>query len=147
MALPYQRLTIFQQDDFTPIVGTVDGSGNVTDPTCSTDSAHARPYLIRTLEMASMELNLIEGSSSIGQLTVQILDKRLTSTNQLTGWFTAQLAGPSINGLKYGQLIGHRALLEQVDDTTGAWYTVMNGIIGDVSLDDDMVTDSLPIRD
>jgi hypothetical protein len=97
--------------------------------------------------MASMELDLVEGSSSIGQLTVKIIDKRLTSTNQNTGWFTAQLAGATINGLKYGQLIGHRALLEQVDSATGTWYVVMNGIIGDVSLDDDMVTYSLPIRD
>lgn len=147
MALPHQRLTIFQSDDLTPIVGTVDGSGNVTDPTCSTDPGHARPYLIRVLELASQELDMIEGRSSIGQLTVQILDKRLTSTNQATGWFTAQLAGPTINGLKYGQLIGHRALLEQADADTGTWRVLMNGIIGDVGLDEDMVTYTLPIRD
>lgn len=142
MAVPQQRLTIFQDDDVTPLVGTVDGSGNVTDPTCSTDPAHARPYLLRIMEQAESEIDLIEGSSTIGQLNVEILDRRTVLGNQATGWFTAILGGAS----GFGTIIGRRILVEQ-QATSGSWYTLINGVAGDLELNDDYVTYKIPIRD
>lgn len=144
MALPHQRFTIFTDDDVTPLVGTVDGSGNVTIPTATTDPAGARPYMIRVLEQAKSEIDFVEGKATIGQITVEVLDKRITPADQTTGWFTAILA----SGAGNSQLNGYRLLVEQ-QATDGSWYVLLNGVVGDVSLngENDLVTYRLPVKD
>lgn len=137
----HQRFTIFGDDDVTPLVGSVDGSGNVTVPTASTDPASARPYMIRVLQMAATDIDFVEGTSTIGRLTLQVLDKRTVPSNQKTGWFTALLATAGQN-----RIVGRRVLVEQQNDAS-TYYTIMNGIVGDHSLDDDKVTYTLPLRD
>lgn len=142
MSIRHQRITIFQSDDVTPILGSVDINGDVIEPTCSTDPTADRPYLIRTLELVAQELNFAEGSASIGQVNIDILDKRTVSTDQNTGWFTAILA--DVGGKQ--QITGHRILFEQ-QDSNGDYYVVLDGVIGDFSLSENYVTYSLVVRD
>jgi hypothetical protein len=85
---PQQRLTIFYEDDTAPLLGSVKIDGSVYDPTCSTDGAHLRPYLLRILEQAESEIDFVEGRSTIGQISVEVLDVRRTASDQSTGWFT-----------------------------------------------------------
>jgi hypothetical protein len=143
MAMPHQRLTIFQDDDVTPILGTVDGSGNVTVPTAITDPTGARPYMIRILDQGEASVDFIEGTATVGAINAQLLDKRITASDQTSGWFTAQLSGS--NG--QSKLIGRRILIEQQDETASTWYVLMDGVIGDVALDDDLVTYSIATKD
>lgn len=142
MPICHQRITIFQEDDVTPLLGTVDGSGAVIEPTCSTDPLAARPYLLREMELAPATIDFKEGSASIGEMKVQILDKRTVPSDQSTGWFTALLS--DVDGNQ--QLSGHRVLHEQ-QDANGVYYTVIDGVIGGYSLQSDYVTYDLTVRD
>lgn len=129
----YQRLTIFDNVDVP-----IDGAGTTT---CSTDPAHSRPYLLLVQDGSEASVNFIEGRTTIGQVNVKLIDKRTVPTDQTTGWFTGILAS---NG--ESRLAGRRALVEQAD-TSGVYYTLFNGVIGNVSLDPDKVTYTLPLRD
>ncbi len=131
------RLTLFKDDDATPLA------------VCSTDPAHVRPYLHVPESFAESEVDLAEGTSVIGQVNVRVLDKR-TSTDpddpdaRKTGWLTALL--PTSKG--ESALNGRRALLEQNDGSgPDAWFTVMDGVVGGVALEDNYVTYALEIRD
>jgi hypothetical protein len=138
-----QRLTIFGEDDETPILGTMSG-GAVVEPTCSTNPDYLRPYLKTVIEGAEAEINFKEGKAVIGQVTVEILDKRTDPIDQASGWFTALLASGGFNANT--QLLGHRALLEQqnADDT---WFVVLDGVISSINLLTSLVTYKLALRD
>lgn len=140
------RLTLFRDDDLTPLVGSVAGEA-VVEATCATDPAHPRPFLLVPETLAESEVNLAEGSSVIGQVNVRVLDKRRVPGDQATGWLTALLAVPG-TGIGAGEsaLNGRRALLEQTDDGA-AWFVLMDGIVGGVRLDESLVTYSIEIRD
>ncbi|HEX2093313.1 MAG TPA: hypothetical protein VHG28_12975 [Longimicrobiaceae bacterium] len=140
------RLTLFGDDDATPLAGTVLGE-MVVEASCSTEPSHPRPFLLVPETLAESEVDLAEGSSVIGQVNVRVLDRRLVETDQRTGWLTRLLAVPG-TGIGAGEsaLNGRRALLEQTDDGQ-SWFVVMDGIVGGVRLDDSLVTYSLEIRD
>lgn len=124
----HQRLTIFQADDATPLLGLV-VSGNVVTPTCTTEPTGTRPFMTRVEDWAESSINFVDGSADIGVLNVTILDKRTNPADQTSGWFTGLLADSSGNN----RISGYRCLVEQMDGG-GSWYTMMNGIVCDISL-------------
>lgn len=138
-----QRLTIFGDDDLTPLLGAVDGGGNVTDPTFSTDAAHVRPYL-KVGIAPSRDAEPTEGRVGIGQSTVEVVDKRRTA-DQSTGIFTWLLA--AANGDT--ALLGRRVRWEQEGYVPGTWDVLLDGSVYDVKLltDGNYVTYRITLRD
>jgi hypothetical protein len=98
----------------------------------------------RVLDQGESEINLLEGGSTIGMTNVTFVDKRVTPTDQRSGWFT-QILSSSGNG--QNQIMGRRILVEQQDPTTGAWNIIMDGVVGDITLNDDLVSYTLAVRD
>ena len=144
-----QRLTFFGDDDVTPIVnrdgvmlGAVDPvTGAVTEPTVSVDPDDERPFFHYVDSLPRSSVDLLRGKASIGECSVRILDRRRIAGDQDSGWFTHLLA--DIGG--YSNLAGRRALLEEY--VGGAWVTILNGIVGDIGLDDNLVDYTLSLRD
>lgn len=138
----HQQITIFGEDDATPIVGTVDGSGTVTDPTASTDPAHTRPFLWPLRDGPRKGIDLLEGRAQIGQVNLRLLDKRTSAADQDTGWLTALL--PDSAGRS--ALMGRRLLLEGTDGSSQ--WPLFDGPIGGVQLAfGDLVELTLSVRD
>jgi len=125
-----QWMTIFGDDDVSPIRdayntpygGIVDGE--VITPTFSTLYGEIRPYLTFNPVGPEFEADLLEGSSTIGSMTMEVLDKRTNPNDQGTGIMTRLLSDAE----GYNQLIGRRVLIEQwrMDFTR---YTKLNGVI------------------
>lgn len=131
----YQYLFIY--DDFDV---PLDGAGVAT---CSTNPAHARPWLIQTMETAESIVDFLEGRSTIGQVNIQLLDKRLTANDQTTGWFTARLS----DGTGENKLVGRRISLDVRDAGGTLLYSVFSGVINEIQLDSDDVTYTIICRD
>jgi hypothetical protein len=139
-----QRLTLFDADDVTPLLGSVDGSGEVTDPTFSTDPAHARPFLEFSEDTGDSEVDFIEGASTIGQVNVTVLDKRQTPTDQSTGIFT-WLQASGITGNT--QVLRRRVLWEGLRSDGITWDKLINGVLYHSQLNEDLVSYTLALRD
>ncbi|HET6762524.1 MAG TPA: hypothetical protein VFH27_02605, partial [Longimicrobiaceae bacterium] len=135
------RLTLFRDDDETPLRGTVNPDGSVAEATCTTEAGQPFPYLMAPDSFAESEVDLAEGHSVIGQVNVRVLDVR-TGADQATGWLTALLSADG-----YSALNGRRALVEQRDAASDTWFLLMDGIVGGVSLQEDYVTYALELRD
>ena len=125
----FWRLTVYESDDATQWFQV------------STDPAHAQPFLFAPQQHSESEVDLVKGSSRIGQVTVRVLDRRTNPADQKTGYITARLA----NAGGDTALNGRRAHLEENPGT--GYVTVMDGVVGGVSLDDNMVVYTLPVRD
>lgn len=97
---PRWDLTIFG-DDGLPLLGSVDGSGNIIESSFSTHPAHPRPWLQWPKEAAGSEVDFLKGKIKIGQFNVAVVDKRSVATDQSTGQITALLgAYEGLNGLR-----------------------------------------------
>lgn len=139
-----QRITFFADDDVTPLLGAVDGAGNVTDPSFSTDPLHARPFLMFQPDTGSAEIDFAEGRSSIGQSTVVIGDKRRDPADQGTGIFTYLQA----SGVTGDTQTLRRRVLWEGQDLLGGWVTLMNAILFRSVLNaGDLVSYSCSLRD
>lgn len=139
-----QRLTLFDADDVTPLLGAVDINGEVVDPTFSTDPKHARPYLEFAEDTGESEVDFIEGASTIGQINLTILDKRQVATDQSSGILTwLQASGTTGNT----QILRRRALWEGLRADGITWDKLMNGILYHLGLNDDLVSYTLALRD
>lgn len=114
----------------------------ILEPTAGTDPDDVRPYMKRIMQFAPADVDFIEGKSSIGQMNIEVVDKRTNPNDQNTGWFTAILSDADGNN----QLTGRRILIEQQAED-GSWYTLMNGVIGDITLADNKVTYKMAVRD
>jgi hypothetical protein len=124
-----EELIVYEDDDETEWAS------------CSSSSDHARPYVMRPDSWGDAELDLLRGSASIGQHNLRVLDKRTDATDQGSGWFSAKLADAGGNSA----LIGHRVLRRRFE--SGAWVTVMDGVIDGVQLDDQKVSYTLVVKD
>jgi hypothetical protein len=131
----YQYLWLY--DDFDV---PLDGAGNST---CSTNPAHVRPYLIHVMDTAESKVDFLEGQSTIGQVNIKVLDKRVTASDQTTGWFTAILASTAGEN----KLVGRRVTLDARDGAGVLQYVIFDGVINEVSLDTDLVTYTIITRD
>lgn len=132
MPVQHQDLTIFDiDDDAVPLAGygAVDGAGNVTTATFSTDPAHPRPYLKFAKDIGDSEVDFINGSSVIGQITAEIIDARRVATDQDTGIFTYLLATAAGDSA----LLGVRVVYRQ-QRTDGTWEVIFDGIGGEVTM-------------
>lgn len=144
-----QRLVIFQDDDITPIkdasgiqFGDMTVDGDIVAGTFSTDPTEVRPWLFYVDEGPDTEVKLLEGTSEIGQVNIEILDKRTDPLDQSTGFVTRLLAGADGQTQWYGR----RALLrEQRPD--GTWKTIIDGVIDAVELDDNKVKYQVAVKD
>lgn len=139
-----QRLTLFDEDDVTPLLGAVDGAGEVVDPTFSTDPSHARPFLEFSEDTGDSEVDFIEGSSTIGQINLTVLDKRQVADDQASGVFTwLQASGTTGNT----QVLRRRALWEGLRADGITWDKLVNGVLYHSQLNDDLVSYTLALRD
>lgn len=126
---PVYELTVYEEDDTTARF------------VVSTDPAHANPYLKPPTSFAAQEVDFANGAASIGQINVQIVDKRTTPTDQATGFLTALLA----NSDGHSQINGYRAVLTE-DSGAGA-VVLLDGVVRSARLLDSFVTYDLELRD
>ncbi len=133
-------VTIFDNTDATPILGTVDGGGNVTQASFSTDPAHPRSYLKVPEEFGDAEIDFQSGTSLIGQINFEVVDKRLTANDQDTGIVTANIR----TVLGESSIIGHRVLIRMIGAST---IKLLDGVIYSVKLQPDLVTYAFVARD
>src|SRR5436190_8953816 len=139
-----QRVTFFADDDVTPLLGAVDVSGVVIDPTFSTDPAHARPYLEFSPETGGQSVDFAEGSSTIDQATLTILDKRRVADDQTSGIFTwLQVNGTTGDTA----IIRRRVVWEGLLSDGITWVMLMNGVVTRSGLNEDLVSYTVVLRD
>src|SRR5436190_4400387 len=140
----FQRLTFFADDDVTPLLGAVDVDGKVIDPTFSTDPEHVRPYLEFSEDTGQQDVDFLQGSSTIGTISLTILDKRRTANDQATGIFTwLQVSGTTGDTA----VLRRRALWEGLLSDGITWVVLMNGVLTRVALNDDLVSYTIGLRD
>jgi hypothetical protein len=138
----HQDITFFADDDLTPLLGTVDGGGNITQSSFSTDPAHVRPYLDFVKEAGESEVIFHEGKSVIGAVNFIVLDKRLVATDQATGIVTDKLSG---SGGDTQVLMRRCVLRQQRADLT--WEVIMDGVLASFELDESLVAYRGSMRD
>jgi hypothetical protein len=131
----YQYLTVYDDLDVP-----LDGVGTTT---CSTNPAHTRPYLIHVYETGESTVDFLEGRSTIGQINIRVLDKRVTANDQTTGWLTALLADSGGEN----RLAGRRITLDMRDGAGALLFGIFDGVINEISLDSDDVTYTIVTRD
>jgi hypothetical protein len=110
--------------------------------TAGTELSSVAPYMGRVIDYGESSIDFLSGGSTIGAMNVTVLDKRTDPTDQTTGWFTSLLGGAD----GWSAIMGHRILVEQQNED-GSWFTLMDGIVGDIDLDDSLVMYKLAIRD
>jgi hypothetical protein len=139
----YDDITIFDSDDVTPLLGAVDGSGNITQASFSTDPTHPRPYLLNPNDSARAEarIDVFRGSCVVGEILLEVNDNPRAGFNQQGGIFTWLLAGA--NG--EAQLVGKRVVKRRIEN--GVPKIVYDGVIGSPQLNDDLASFSFGLRD
>ncbi len=127
--MAYQELTLYLDDDTTVLTSF------------STDPSHPRPYLKYAGEIAASQLDLIEGKSVIGQVNLELVDKRTVPTDQRTGIFTGLIADSGGRN----RLTGRRAVLRNVEGSDS--WLLFDGIIGDIELQSNKTTYRIILKD
>jgi hypothetical protein len=127
--LPVYALTVFEEDDSTPLF------------TVSTNPLATYPYLKAFDNFPEQEIDFAKGAASIGQQLVDIVDVPQTPGDQVTGFLTGLLA----TAAGYSALNGRRALTTQ-DHGSGA-EAVLDGVVKGVSLLDTFASFRLELRD
>lgn len=131
--VPFFDLTIFGDDDATPVFGSVDEYGVIQESSFSTLKDHPRPWLIKWQAGSEHEVDPISASSSIGSLSAEVVDKRTDPCDQGTGYLTG-FAG---DGDGFSAYIGRRAIArERLRD--GSVHIIQDGPITEVTLLDNL---------
>lgn len=140
-----QYLTFFADETHT-VDGAVilaNESPLIGQTSCSTDPAHARPYMMLIEEGVDRSLNIPECSAAIGALTLRVQDTRRIPTDQTTGWLTylmSSLVGDN-------QIIGQRVCVQQIDDFSLSPYVVADLLIQDIELESNNTVYKITTRD
>lgn len=138
---PVYDLTLFGDDDATPIWGSATSGRVITESSFQTndpDMSHSRPYLRAPRDFSGPEVDFASGSSKSGTVTAQVLDKRRTETVQTTGIVTQQIESA----------IGNRAVLRRWIPETSSWKVLVDGVAHDYTVDrDELVIYNVQIRD
>ena len=133
-------LTIFKGDG-TAFFGTISSPDVIVEPGFQTPSAvltHDRPYLKAPRGFSATEVNFFDGSTDIGSISVGVLDKRTTATDQTSGILTAQIKN----------IVGKRAVLRRWVAELSTYITIFEGIVYGYTVDeDDLLTYWLELRD
>lgn len=124
----HRRLTIYDTDDSTSVA------------VVSSNPADAYPYLKHQGERPDAGVDLLRGRATIGEVRVEILDKRITPGDQTTGFITQLISDMS------GSLANLRTLYEE-QDAGGDWMVIMDGVIGTVVLNPTLVSYTITLRD
>jgi hypothetical protein len=123
------RLTIYEADDSTTWLQV------------STDPDATNPWMMIPEQWADTEVSFVDGSASIGEIVVQVLDPQTGGTQAQRG-LTAKLA----DSTGRSAMSGRRALLE--DSVDGSTYrTIFDGVIARVELADSLASFLISIRD
>jgi hypothetical protein len=132
---PQFDLTVYDEDDETPILG--DGyQGEILESSFGTHPDHPRPYLLPPRDFSQAEIDFTSGASTIGAITISILDKRQDPTDQDSGIVSTLLARIAGRRVKYRRL------------RAGTWRTVFDGVVHGYRIDDrNIVTVHLSVRD
>lgn len=139
----YFDLTIFEDDEKTPFFGRAEVDdvtgeiGDLVEADFSTDPTHPRPYLREVKNWSATEINFVEASATIGALTLEVLDKRLTREDQDTGILTSRLH----------ELNGRVALLRRLDPDTGEMRSAFLGVVYSYRVEPSLVVLSITLRD
>ena len=136
-----QRLTLFEEDDRTPILGTVGETGEILDPSFSTHPLHARPFLRPSMTLGESEIRFRDGTSIIGQANLVVQDQRIDPSDQASGIVTSIVAKAGNT-----RLLMRRAVW-QIQREDSKWYTLLDGIVADLELNDDLVSYQFTMKD
>lgn len=137
----YHDLTLFGDDDETPVLGSVDGAGAVTVACFSTDPAHPRPFLDTPENHGEASVDFQQGRATLGRATFTVLDRRRTAADQASGLLTYHLADADGETAR----IGRRALWQL--RRGGRRLTVLDGPLSEVELLGDLASFRLAVRD
>lgn len=109
----------------------------------STDPNVALPYLVEPDEYGSQEVDFLQGSASIGEVVVEVIDPWTVAGDQDSGWLTERLA----DAQGFGALMGRRGRLLRYIDATIGWVVIADGDIGSIELSETFASYRFPIRD
>ncbi|HET7234526.1 MAG TPA: hypothetical protein VFJ16_31225 [Longimicrobium sp.] len=137
----YWDLTIFG-DDGQPVLGSVDGTGAITEASFSTDPAHPRPFLQRPSDIAAQEADFQKGRASTSQVNFTVADVPLDPLDQATGVWTSILTDLATGA---SRIKARRAVMQQ--RTAGARTLVLDGFLGGSKLHDSRAGFNGYIRD
>lgn len=121
--------TIYADDGETPLFGSA-YLGELTESDFQTpdpDLPHDRPYLLPPANFSGAHIDFLNGSSTIGTVSVGALDKRTDAADQASGQLTARIE----------DTVGKRAVLRRrVEGVYGAeWVKLFEGVVHTYSVD------------
>ena len=143
--LEWFDVTFYADDDLTPLIGTADVDGNPIEPSFTSLAAidgGVRPYLDAPATGPDESIDPVTCAGRVSQLNIRLLDKRTDPCDQTTGVLTALL--PTVAQLS--QLIGRRALVRRLTSALQIYY-VIDGVVAGISLNKDLVSYSVYIKD
>jgi hypothetical protein len=105
------------------------------------------PVLTLGEQMGESAIDLVEGRSTIGQINVRVLDRRLTPADQASGHLTAGLAEDGRTTHIGRRGLRRRWVEDETDERGGYFHVLLDGMVGGVQLEADHVTYSHPLRD
>lgn len=137
---PVFDLTFLDSND-NALFGSTSSGGVITQSdfqTPDTAKSHPRDYLQVPENFTATEIDPIQGSSTIGAVSVGVVDFRTTATDQSTGEVTASIK----------DTVGSKAVLRRWDDSASQWRVVFRGVAHTYSVDeDDLVVYNFHLRD
>ena len=143
--LEWWDLTVFEDDDVTPILGTADLYGDPVEPSFTTlteAQGGVRPYLEAPDTGPDESVDPVQCSARVSALTVTVLDKRTDPCDQATGVLTAAL--PDAGAVS--QFIGHRALVRRLTSNLEI-FPLLEGVVSAVRLNADKVSFDIYLKD
>lgn len=119
--------TIYEDDGETPLFGSVVSGALVESDFQTPDDEliHPRPYLRFPENFTGAQVDFLNGSSSIGAVSLGVLDKRTDAADQTTGMVTARIK----------DIPGKRGRLRRWDDDLSDWRVIFEGVVHTYSVD------------
>ena len=142
--LEWWDLTLFGDDDVTPILGTADVDGNPIEPSFTSltvEDGGVRPYLDVPDRGPDESVDPLSCTARISAMTVRLLDKR-QACDQATGILTGLLPDAE----NYNQLVGRRVVVRRLTANLEV-FVLCDGIVSSVRMRDDLVTYDVYLKD
>lgn len=118
--------TIYEEDGETPLFGSLMSGELESDfQTPDPDLPHDRPYLKVPANFTGAQIDFLNGSSSIGAVSVGVMDRRQDADDQASGLLTSRIADTK----------GRRAVLREWDEDAAVWLPVFEGLVHTYSVD------------
>jgi hypothetical protein len=107
-----------------------------------TDPLHTNPYLMLPAHYGEQEIDPVQGSATIGQVEVTVVDRRQRAGDQDSGWMTERLAVDSVGGIQ-----GRRCRLLRYISVELGWVVIADGPAGPPTMDASYSAFKWTIRD